>query len=142
MYWHRIYAVPSRTIFCSWLGDILSRPIVLKCFLRSLGIAPNDPITTGTEVALFSTVFLFLSLNLVFADLFQFFLFYSAISLDCHVNYPYPLLLNHSTCPLSVSTVFHEAIATLRNCLMLPLTPTISRHFAIQLCGSESNAFL
>ena len=25
---------------------------------------------------------------------------------------------------------------------MLPLTPTISRHFAIQLCGSQSNAFL
>ena len=50
----RICAVPSRTVFCSWLGDILSRLIVLKCFLRSLGIAPNDPITTGTTVACFS----------------------------------------------------------------------------------------
>ena len=43
-----------KSVFCSWLGDILSRPIVLKCFLRSLGIAPNDPITTGTTVACFS----------------------------------------------------------------------------------------
>ena len=44
----------SRTVFCSWLDDILSRPIILKCFQRSLGIAPNDPITTGTTVACFS----------------------------------------------------------------------------------------
>ena len=49
-YLRRICAVPSRTVFCSWLGDILSRPIVLKCFLRSLGIAPNDPITTGKSL--------------------------------------------------------------------------------------------
>ena len=52
MYLCRICAVPSRTVFC--LGDILSRPIVLKCFLRSLGVAPNDSIITGTAVACFS----------------------------------------------------------------------------------------
>ena len=34
--------------------DILSRPIVLKCFLKSLCIAPNDPITSSTTVACFS----------------------------------------------------------------------------------------
>ena len=56
MYLRRICA-PGRTVFCSWLGDILSRPIVLKCFLRSLGIAPNDPVTTGTTVACFSHSF-------------------------------------------------------------------------------------
>ena len=50
----RICVVPSRTVFCSWLGDILSRPIVLTCFLRSLGIAPNDPFTTSTTVTCFS----------------------------------------------------------------------------------------
>ena len=53
-YLRRICAVPSRTVFFRWLGDILSRPFVLKCFLRSLAIAPNDPITTGTTVACFS----------------------------------------------------------------------------------------
>ena len=63
-YLRRICAVPSRTVFCSWPIDILSRPIILKCFLRSLGIAPNDPITTGTTVACFSHSLLFLSLDL------------------------------------------------------------------------------
>jgi hypothetical protein len=43
---------------------------------------------------------------LVFADLFQFFLFHSAVSWDCHVNYPYLLLLNHSDVWYVVRQVF------------------------------------
>ena len=47
-------AVPSSAAFCSWLGVILSRPKVFRCFVWSLGITPRAPMTTGTTVAFLS----------------------------------------------------------------------------------------
>ena len=75
----------------------------------------------------FPTIFLFLSLDLgIFADLFQFFLFYSAVSWDCHVNYPYPLLLTHSdvwyfVCQMLVCILKSQRILTSSFCRTLSI---------------------
>ena len=57
--------VPSSAAFCSWLGVILSRPKVFRCFVRSLGIAPRAPMTTGTTVVFLSLLLLLVLLLLL-----------------------------------------------------------------------------